>query len=128
MTIIIRSAFEEDAKLYPQLFFRSHCVWVSVKMLQYEKSDFSEVIDVKKTIALKECELCHYWFFKNVGCKFEEFVCNGCHDLLTIAYSSENIATLNAKGAPFRCILWAISGDEGLRRLNSSEIENKSVL
>ena len=128
MTIIIRSAFEEDAKLYPQLFFRSHFVWVSVKMLQYEKSDFSEVIDVKKTIALKECELCHYWFFKNVGCKFEEFVCNGCHDLLTIAYSSENIAILNAKGAPFRCILWAISGDEGLRRLNSSEIENKSVL
>ena len=51
-------------------------------MLQYKKTDVSEVIDVKKTIALKECELCHYWFFKDGGCKFEEFVCNGCHDLL----------------------------------------------
>ena len=96
-------------------------------MLQYEKTDVSEVIDVKKTIALKECELCHYWFFKDVGCKFEEFVCNGCHDLLTIAYSSENIAILNTKGAPFKCILQAISRDEGLRRLNSSEIENSLI-
>ena len=63
MIIIIRSVFEEDSKLYSQLFFRGHFVWVSVKMLQYEKTDASEGIDVNKTSILKECELCHYWFF-----------------------------------------------------------------
>ena len=36
-------------------------------MLQYEKHDVSERIDVNKTSALKECELCQYWFFKDVG-------------------------------------------------------------
>ena len=35
--------------------------------------------------ASKECELCHYWFFKDVGFKSKEHVCNGCHDLLTMA-------------------------------------------
>ena len=68
-------------------------------MLQYKKSDASERIDLNKTSASKECELCHYWFFEDVGFRFEEHVCNGCHDLLTMAYSLENIAILSTKGA-----------------------------
>ena len=43
-------------------------------------------------------------------------------------YSLENIAILNAKGATFRCNLWDISKNEGLRRLNSSVLEDKGVL
>ena len=58
-----------------------------MKMLQYEKIYVSEGIDVNKTSASKEYQLCHYWFFKNIGFKFEEYVCNRCHDLLTVAYS-----------------------------------------
>ena len=58
-----------------------------MKILQYEKIDVSEGIDINKTCLSNECELCHYWFFKDVGSTFEEHVCNGCHDLLTMAYS-----------------------------------------
>ena len=71
-------------------------------MLQYERTD------VNKISSPKECELCHYWYFKDVGFKFEEHVCNGCHDLLTMAYSLENVAISSAKGVSFRCILWGI--------------------
>ena len=88
-------------------------------MLQYEKNDASEGIDVNKTSASKECELCHYWFFKDVGFKFEEHVCNGCHDLSTMAYYLEKIAILSAKGATFRCILWGI----GVRILRNEGLE-----
>ena len=73
------------------------------------KIDISEGIDVNKTNESKECELSHYWFFKYVGFKFEEHVCNKYHDLLTIAYSSKNIATFSAEGVTFRCILMDIS-------------------
>ena len=97
-------------------------------MLQYERIDVSEEIDINKTSLSKEYMLCHYWFFKDVGFKFEEHVCNGCHDFLTMAYSLENIVILSAKGATFRCILWGISRNEGLRRLKNSVLENKSVL
>ena len=89
-------------------------------MLQYEKIDASEGIDVNKTSVSKECELCHYWFFKNVGFKFEEHVCNRCHDLLTMAHSLKNIAILSAKGATFRCLLMGISKNEALKKLNNS--------
>ena len=97
-------------------------------MLQYEKIDASEGIDINKTSLSKECELCHYWFFKDVRFKYEEHVCNGCHDLLTMAYSLENIAILSANGASFRCLLWGISRNEGLWRLNNSVLEDKGVL
>ena len=58
-------------------------------MLQYQKINVSEGIDINKTIESKECELRQYWFSKDVGFKFEKHVCNGCHDLLTMAYSLE---------------------------------------
>ena len=97
-------------------------------MLRYQKIDVSEGIDVNKTGASKECELCHYWFFKDIGFKFEEHVCNKCHDLLTIAYYGNDIAILNAKGATFRCILMRISKNEGLKRLNNSVTYDRGVL
>ena len=97
-------------------------------MLQYEKIDVSEGIDVNKTSASKECELCHYWFFKDVGLKFQKHVCNGCHDLLTMAYSLKNIAKLSAKGATFRSVLMGISKNEDLKRLNNSVTYDSGVL
>ena len=48
-------------------------------MFQYEKIDVSEAIDVNRTNASKECMLCHYWYFKDVGFKFEPHVCNKYH-------------------------------------------------
>ena len=74
-------------------------------MLQYEKMDVSEGIDVNKTSLSKECELCHYWFFKDVEFKFEEHFVNRYHDLLTMAHGLENIAIFSVKGATFIFIL-----------------------
>ena len=84
-------------------------------MLGYQKLDISEGIDVNKTSASKECEVCHYWFFKDIGFKFEEHVCNKCHDLLTIACSLKDIKILNAKGNTYRFILMGISKNECLK-------------
>ena len=55
-------------------------------MLQYEKIDASEGIDTNKTSALKECMLCHYWYFKDVGFKFEPYVCNKKELILNVFY------------------------------------------
>ena len=97
-------------------------------MLKYEKFDISEGIDVNKTSATKESELCHYWFFKDIELKFEEHICNRCHDLLTMAYSLKNIAILSAKGATFRCLLMGTSENEALKKLNNSVTYDKEVL
>ena len=84
--------------------------------------------ELKKTSASKEFGLCHHWFFKDVGFKFEEHVCNKCHDLLTMAHSLKNIAILSAKGAIFRCLLIGISKNRVLKRLNNSVTYDRGVL
>ena len=96
-------------------------------MLQYERIDVSEGTNVNKTNASKECMLCHYWYFKDVWFKFEH-VCSKFHDVLMTAYELKNIATLNVKGVNFRCILWGISRDEVINRLNNSVLDNKGAL
>ena len=97
-------------------------------MLQYERIYVSEGINVNKTNASKECMLCHYWYFKNVRFKFELHVCNKCHDVLVTAYELKNIVILSVKGVDFRCILWGISRNEAVHRLNNSVLEDKSLL
>ena len=97
-------------------------------MLQYKKISVLEGIDVNKTSASKECKLCHYWYFKDVGFKFEPHVSNKCHDLLMTAYELKIIVILNVKRVDVRCILWGISKDEAVNRLNKSVLKNKSLL
>ena len=67
--------------------------------------------------------LCHYWYFKDVGFKFEPHVCNKCHDVLMTAYELKNIAILVLILGVF-CILWGISKDETVNRLNNSVLED----
>ena len=45
-----------------------------------------KVLALVKRKASKKCIICHYWYFKNIGYKFEPHVCNGCHDILMTAY------------------------------------------
>ena len=60
-------------------------------MLEFEKIDISEGIDVNKTTLSKECDMCHYWYFKDIGFKYEPDLCNGSHDLMQKPMSFINI-------------------------------------
>ena len=74
-------------------------------MLQYDKIDVLEGVNINKTNKSKECMLCHCWYFKDVGCKFQPYLCNVCHTVSIMAYELKNIAILNVKGVDYRCIL-----------------------
>ena len=51
-------------------------------MLEYDRIDIPEGIDINKTNLSKECDICHYWYFKDAGFKYEKYLSNGCHDLM----------------------------------------------
>ena len=53
--------------------------------------------------------ICHYWYFKDIGYKFEPYVCNKCHDISMIAYELVNIGILNVKGVDYRSVLWSMT-------------------
>ena len=60
--------------------------------MYYNRIDLSEGIHVNKSIKLKECIMCHYWYFLDQGYKYEPEVSDGCRDTLVMAYELENIA------------------------------------
>ena len=95
-----------------------------IRMLQCERTDFSEGIDTNKTSASKECMLCHYWCFKNIGYKFESNACNKRHNVLMAAYELKNIGILNVNCADHRCILCGISRNEAVNILSNIVSEN----
>ena len=64
-------------------------------MLYYDRIDVSEGIDVNKTSASKECDVCHYWYFLNYSFKFQPNVCYRCHYLLIMSINFSDIAILN---------------------------------
>ena len=99
-----------------------------MKMVQYEKISISEGIDRNKTSTSKECMLCHYWCFTDLGFKFEPHVCIKWQDVLMTAYELKNMAILIVKGVDFRCIFGGISRDDAVSRLNNSVLEDKGVL
>ena len=81
-------------------------------MLYYDRIGVSEGIDFNKTSALKECDICHHWYFLNYSFKFQPNVCNKCHDLSMMSINLSDIAILNIKGSDYHCIISLISKNE----------------
>ena len=94
-------------------------------MLEYERIDVSEVIGVNKTNLSKELDICHYWYFKDIGFKYERYLFNGCHDLMQKAMGFNNIAIVNIKGSAYRIHFWYIGKDDAINIMNSSSLVNK---
>ena len=55
LTIIFRYISEEDGNFYPQLYL-DDCLY-ELSMLQYDRIDIPEGIDVNETSASKECDI-----------------------------------------------------------------------
>ena len=47
--------------------------------------------------------ICHYWFF-NHGYKFQDSLCNGYHNLITLSFNISDITIINVKHVGYRCI------------------------
>ena len=72
--------------------------------------------------------ICHYWYFKDIGYRFGRSVCNKYHDISIMAYNLENIVMLNVKDVDYRCVLWNMTRNDAINRLNSSKLDDKGVL
>ena len=67
-------------------------------MLEYDRIDISEGIDINKTSASKECDICHNWYFLDKNFNYEPYLCNGCHDLTQKAMNFNDVANVSIKG------------------------------
>ena len=94
-------------------------------MLEYDRIDISEWIDVNKANLSKECDICHYWYFKDIGFKYEPYLCNGCHDLMQKAMSFKNIAMVYVKESSYRIHFCYMSKDDPILIMNGFNFVDK---
>ena len=95
-------------------------------MLYFDRIDVSERIDVNKTSASKECDVCHYCHFLNYRFKFQLNAYNRCHDLLMMSMNLSNIALLNIKRSDYCCIISLISKNEAINLMQNADLTEKS--
>ena len=94
-------------------------------MLEYNRTDISEGIDVKKTSLSKEYDICHYWYFKDIGFQYEKYLCNGRHDLMQKSMSFNNVAIVYFKGSAQRIHFWYMSNEYAINIMNGSNLIDK---
>ena len=87
------------------------------KMLEYERIDISEGIDLNKTVASKECDVCHCWY--------EPYLCNGCHDLMRKAMSFNDVAIVHVKGSAYRIHFWSCTKSDAISIMSNSNLVDK---
>ena len=68
-------------------------------MLECDRIDTSEGIDINKTSNSKKCDIYHYWYFKDIGFKYDPYLCNDCHDLIQKVMTFNNVAIAYINGS-----------------------------
>ena len=97
-------------------------------MLEYDRIDISEGIDINETSASKECDICRYWCFFDKKFNHEPYLCNGCHDLMQKAMNFNDVAIVSVNGNDYRIHFWYISKDEAINIMHNSSLNEKTGL
>ena len=91
-------------------------------MLEYEKIDICEGIDVNKSNNSRECSLCHYWYFIDKNFNYQKYLCNNCLDMSMKAVSIKNLAIIYFKGNACRVNFAFMTINDVTKLMNSSNL------
>ena len=99
-------------------------------MLEYDRIDISEGIDVNKCEdTSRKCSLCQYYCFVNKNFNYQRYLCDGCHDMSIKANSMQNLAIIYHRGNAYRVNFVFISKNDAFNLMkNSITIYKKGVL
>ena len=78
-------------------------------MIEYERINISEKIDVDETNKSKECMLCHYWYFLHKNFSYGPYLCDDCYHFSQKSINFKNIAFVHIKKNPYRIYFLCMS-------------------
>ena len=99
---------------------------MNYKIFEYDGIDVSEGIEINKTNASKECDICHYRYFLDKAFKYEPYLRNGCHDLKQRAMNFNDVAIVFIKGNDYIIHSWYISKDDAINIMKNSNLNEKT--
>ena len=97
-------------------------------MLEYERIDISEGIDVDKTNKSKECMLCHYWYFFHKNFSYGPCLCDGCYNMTQKSIDFKSTDIVYVKRNAYRIHFWHMSKRKRKRKRKAISLMNNSCL
>ena len=94
-------------------------------MLEYERIDISEGIDVDMSNKSTECMLCHYWYFLDKNFSYGPYLCDGCYNIMQKSNNLKNIAIVHVKKSVYRIYFLYMSKSEAKKIMNNSNLLGK---
>ena len=91
-------------------------------MLEYDRTDISEGIDINNTNASKEWDICNYLYFLDKGFKYEPYLCNCCHNLMQKTMNFNDFAIFSVKESDHRIHFWYMSKDDAINIMKISSL------
>ena len=102
---------------------------MNYQMLEYDRIDISEGIDVNMSSKSKEYMLCHYWYFLNNNFSCGPYLCDGCYNIMQKSIKFKNIAIVHVRESTYRIYFLYMSKHEAKKLMtNSNLIDKKGVL
>ena len=104
-------------------------------MLEYDRIDISEGIDVDKTNKSKECMFFHYWYFLSKNFSHGPYLCDGCYNITQKSIDFKNINIVCLKRKLYGIHFWHMSKHKHKHKrkaislmTNSNLVNKKGVL
>ena len=92
-------------------------------MLEYDRIDISEGIDIKKCKETsKECNLCKFYFFLDKNFNYGPYLSDDCYDMLMKAVSIKNLAIINHNGNHYRVSFASMSKKDAYHLIKNTVI------
>ena len=97
-------------------------------MLEFDRIDTSEGVEINKTNASKECDICHYWYPLSNHFNYVPYICNGYHNLIQTAMNFNDVDIVSGKGIDYRIHFLYLSKDDETNITNNSNLNENSGL
>ena len=95
-------------------------------MLEYDRIDISEGIDVNKNINIsRKCSLCKFYYFLDKNFNYGPYLCNGCYDISLKTISMQNLAIINHNGNHYRVNFAFMSKKDAFNLIKNAVIIDK---
>ena len=81
-------------------------------MLEYDRTNISQEIDINKTNASKEWDICNFWYY-------------GYFDLMQKTMNFNDVAIVSVKGSDYGIHFWYMSKNDAVNIMKNSNLNEK---
>ena len=98
---------------------------IKYKMLEYDRINISEGIDVNESPNFRECSQCSFHYFIDQNFNYQEYFWDGCHDMSMKAMSMKNLVIIYSKENACRVNFAFMTINEATNSINNSTLISK---